>query len=452
VKEIRSFVPFYTHMLLENLEGIIARYNKNPEYPFIDTKLDLISGEDLSFVTSGVDLFGKDTIYSWIQGRGLEALCACSDWLESVESLSTEAKKDYQDSIREMARSVVMKMEEFRQENNGRLFFSMDREGNAFEIDNGRKVTLDLPPTESSTSDLFYAKGLCSTARFLRDPELMKEAEKCYQRIVTNIREQRFASDKRSFDPKVQAGPVDGRFPHGPFMLAIDMCTLFASDSHDPTYIQDGISFIKYILDHHVIHEDTSRLKQFDFTEFIDGDHNPYCTDGHVISDMGHAFEFVGHALKFLRSIESRSLSSDEARYVDEAKKIIPEVLFHNFPLGFNGKGICKTYSLTSRRPLNADMPWWSLPEAICASMLAYEVVADAGRQQEARDILLACLTAFQTYYVNPDVYSMAFQTISSEGTPVRVIPATPDADPLYHTGRCMIVWLDLMKNHQGEA
>jgi len=37
----------------------------------------------------------------------------------------------------------------------------------------------------------------------------------------------------------------------------------------------------------------------------------------------------------------------------------------------------------------------------------------------------------------------MAYQTIGADGRPVATIPATPDADPGYHTGLSIIDYLD---------
>ena len=40
----------------------------------------------------------------------------------------------------------------------------------------------------------------------------------------------------------------------------------------------------------------------------------------------------------------------------------------------------------------------------------------------------------------------MAYQTIDRTGKPVDVIPATPDADPGYHTGLSLIDMLDCLR------
>ena len=47
--------------------------------------------------------------------------------------------------------------------------------------------------------------------------------------------------------------------------------------------------------------------------------------------------------------------------------------------------------------------------------------------------------------YVRPELGLMAVQTLSAAGKVVPVVPATPDADPGYHTGLSMIDCLDLL-------
>jgi hypothetical protein len=41
--------------------------------------------------------------------------------------------------------------------------------------------------------------------------------------------------------------------------------------------------------------------------------------------------------------------------------------------------------------------------------------------------------------FINPEVHLMAWQTRNLAGKPIELIPATPDADPGYHTGLSII-------------
>jgi len=57
--------------------------------------------------------------------------------------------------------------------------------------------------------------------------------------------------------------------------------------------------------------------------------------------------------------------------------------------------------------------------------------------------IIMKCSNGFIRNFVNPDVHLMARQTLSRNGIPVETIPATPDADPGYHTGLSIIDFLN---------
>ena len=56
------------------------------------------------------------------------------------------------------------------------------------------------------------------------------------------------------------------------------------------------------------------------------------------------------------------------------------------------------------------------------------------------------CLAAFFDRYVRYDLFQMAIQTRNSQGKAVAVIPATPDADPGYHTNMSLIDALPIIR------
>lgn len=72
-------VSDYSAVLLSNLHFIIDRYACKAGSPWIDTKIDLATGKD--FPNSDV-LRGPRTVYTWIQGRALEALAGHALWLK----------------------------------------------------------------------------------------------------------------------------------------------------------------------------------------------------------------------------------------------------------------------------------------------------------------------------------------------------------------------------------
>lgn len=134
----------------------------------------------------------------------------------------------------------------------------------------------------------------------------------------------------------------------------------------------------------------------------------------------------------------------ETAVFIDKCRRLLPPLFKHCYKLGFapGPEGIIKAFDLRRRTPVNTDMPWWSLPETIRAAAELFKFTGDP----EALDILKECAEAFFENYINPAVHSMAYQTRSAGGKVVDVIPATPDADPAYHTGLSLIDAMKIIK------
>ena len=61
----------FRRIITETLDTILERTG---DRPFLDTKFDVIDGRDYAGATEPAFRSGR-TVYAWIQGRGLEALC-----------------------------------------------------------------------------------------------------------------------------------------------------------------------------------------------------------------------------------------------------------------------------------------------------------------------------------------------------------------------------------------
>lgn len=104
--------------------------------------------------------------------------------------------------------------------------------------------------------------------------------------------------------------------------------------------------------------------------------------------------------------------------------------------------GICKHFDLISRNALNSDMPWWSLPETMRAAIRCWEIADSDILRKKCLEIFSACHNGFVKNYLLPERHFMAIQNRSIDNKITRSIPATPDADPGYHTGLSLIdVW-----------
>ncbi|MGA1196501.1 MAG: hypothetical protein ACO36I_08400, partial [Candidatus Latescibacterota bacterium] len=59
----------YEQMLVTVMQALCDRFD--PSYPFVNTKLSLLTGKDFG---EHDPIRGRNAVYGWIQGRGLEAL------------------------------------------------------------------------------------------------------------------------------------------------------------------------------------------------------------------------------------------------------------------------------------------------------------------------------------------------------------------------------------------
>ena len=78
----------YQAICRANVAAIADRFEQRDDYPFIDTKLDLKTGRDFR---ADDPIRGRDAIYGWIQGRGLEALAGHATWLTQYDDPESQA-------------------------------------------------------------------------------------------------------------------------------------------------------------------------------------------------------------------------------------------------------------------------------------------------------------------------------------------------------------------------
>ena len=76
--DLKAVCSDYAIMCTTVMRAIADRYD--PAYPFVNTKLDLITGQDFA---ADDPVRGKQAVYGWIQGRALEALAGHARWLSS---------------------------------------------------------------------------------------------------------------------------------------------------------------------------------------------------------------------------------------------------------------------------------------------------------------------------------------------------------------------------------
>jgi mannose/cellobiose epimerase-like protein (N-acyl-D-glucosamine 2-epimerase family) len=392
-------------LIKSTIEFILARSDW-----LIDTKVNIITGQD--FTGEPEPFKQADIIYSWIQGRGLEALVGHARYYADEPELSARIKK--------LTLNTLGCMEAIRSQNNGRMFFSFNQMGEP-----SGKI---LP--QSNYSDLFYSKGLLCAASYYDLNDIKQDAEAYFKRTIEDIGNDCFLSDQQAFDPKNPVHPVPGKFLQGPRMIALGGLASAFDITGDFVYLRKAHEFIAHILKYHV-------NKSGDFWEAVDKDLQPWLDDGKLLSDPGHALEFVGLSLKCLMRMLDCG-DSQLADYAASCRAFYPELMKRSFANGFNQQagGICKAFDLISCQTINSDMPWWSLPETMRAAAFMLKF---CGEDQQISEILSLCSEAFFANYVNPNAGNLQYQTRAADGSVVDAIPAVPDADPGYHTNLSLI-------------
>ena len=444
LEQISAVQPEYEAMLLSILDALLHRFERNPGYRFLDTKLSTITGLDFPSATDPErDFLGKNSIYGWIQGRGLEALAGHIDWLSRVSWLSPAECDDRQHRLKTMLASIVDQLESLRLQNEGKLAFVMSPDGRPLgRSPDGRREPGARDFVTSTTTDLFYAKGLLAAANTLGRVDQTQEAVRLFREVLLHIENETHLIDQISFDPKNVVAPQPGKRRHGPRMIAIYGCSLLADKLPSDEWLDAGARLIRHVLDRHVNHSQWPGFEPFDFVEALDPEGNPWRDHGTVLCDPGHVLEFVGLATRLLLLLQSkaRPIPAD-AELLARARAEFPKIFLQGHRLGLNQEvgGICKAYDLVARAPLNRDMPWWSLPETLRAGAGLLVLDPTSADRAEILQVMAGSSNAFFKNYVNQACHLMAYQTLDTNGKPIAVIPATPDADPGYHTGLSII-------------
>ena len=403
----------YTAQICELLENstcfLLGRLEKNGSvYPFIDTKFDIPTGKDFD---KQEDFRQKDHIYGWIQGRGLEALAGSAAYFESTGNTVLAERAD-----KALIR-LADALETFRK-SAGRLSFCMDLQGKS-----------RFAATEAyNYTDLFYAKGLFAAGMRIKNSSLAEKGKVLLNSVISSIDARTFQSDQHIFDPANRGGHAAGKYAQGPLMIALGGTALVRDSA-------TAIRLIEKILENHLNTGKLSGLEKYDFAEAVDAAGQPWREkDGAIICDPGHALEFVGLACKNL-------LQTDD--FPQEIPQKLATIFKRAFDLGFQeNSGIMKSFDLANRKPYDTNSPWWSLPEAIRAGVLLAKLYPAEASELSSR--IEKMLNNLFTIFAAQGTHGFACQTCDKNGKVVQVIPAVPDADPLYHTNLALI---DVIQN-----
>ena len=414
------------NLIRTSMSIMVSRFeSEHGFYPYINTKFDIVTGRN--FGENDEPFRRRDCIYSWIQGRGIESLA------KHIRYFRDAGDNDFAGRLTDMLETVVAQMEKLRCRNHGHLPFAMRPDGSSF---------FPCESVHANYSDLFYSKGLFAASRILGRPDLETEAEKLFLFVLDEIEQGLFHTDQQCFDPKNKVSYIPGKFPQGPRMIALGgIADWIEAKPDERRWADTAEKFIRFIFEHHINSGQYRTCQLWDFIESVDFHAKPWYDGKVLFCDPGHALEFVGLAGKCLLNLQKLG-KKDEL--ISDAKKILPNVFIHVFDYGFNPKagGICKGFDLIERKPINRDMPWWSLPETVRAGIETAKLFPS----NNTDEILFRTGQAFRAF-VQGFLQTNGFgcQTRNSAGKIIDVIPAVSDADPGYHTNLSLIDVISLL-------
>lgn len=403
---------------------MLQRRTLRPDYGWIDLKLDAISGEDM-FESDGIR--GKNHIYSWIQGRGLEAIATHLKWYDRVGWPSDDAKEE----LISLGRSVSANLQRQRRSNGGHLYFlATDRSH----------------PTEDTDvftmSDLFCSRGLYAFNHDWGTEEERRASRRYITDTLQAIIGNKLVNDQIGFHPSQYQGRKAKATGFGTEMLGLGAVTLLMRLERDSNAPAIGRRFVEKILSKHV--NSMGRWPSIEdgiIVEMLDDEGNVFLDEeGRVLVDPGHSLEFIGLAAQMVAVyLECYGNEETEYEWMIDVGGTLDSLIEPNLKLGFSETGgIVKRIDAVSKTIPYDTMPWWSLPETLRAIALT-EHLKKGPWSTFGTEWFERCLSAFTENYRKPSACPIAVQTIDSSGKPVDVIPATPDLDPGYHTGLALL-------------
>lgn len=366
---------------------------------FVNTKLNPI---DLTDYGAADGLRGPDFTYGWIQGRALEALVEHAVALKGSHPALARRMEEVATRLHAVLLDLL--------ERDGHVYFCYDRHMQPVIASPERLEAQSLPAAIYTFADIFAAKGLLSAAVRLGLPG-GDRAQRHLIDTVTALEDGRFQIDERS---RLGADSI-ARQPDdfGPRMILLGAADLLVRLGLGAQ--ADFVArFISRLLTHHY-HPKTGLLLN---------------VPGGGVSNVGHAIEFGGFGLALL-----------SARSGDPGlRRTLERIVMQSFAAGFTGKGLVLEVDVATGRQLTGLTPWWSLPEAIRAAALSCET----GGGTEMPALWQRAHDAFLKHFWRGQP-PVAFQMLDG-GHPVDRAPATPDLDPGYHTGLCLLAAADTIE------
>ncbi len=399
---------------------VLERHRRRPDWPFIDTKFNPNTGQDLP-----PDSY--NFVYGWLLGRGAEALAAHLDWLETATGLSYDETVQARQVFSQLLAGAAEAIVKMADANGGVCPFRVRRQD--YKAVDATGQLCPVNPARRSAGNIFCGKGLAATGL----PEYATRGGKMLLEVAEALRNNTYDSDQAEDRPQWigQGGKmlwlaapllVRRKVPDGRLWRAV---------------LQAATEFVEFILDRHW---DPGTGLFAENLEAATGRRLGYL-------DPGHANEFVGLGLGAVEALELKPgwLTETRRTLIERARRQMPGVLLRSCELGWNRAhgGLHKAVDTASGRVLDDDLPWWSLPETMRAAARACEFTFSKAIREQLLEWFRLCHNAYFEHYLNRDNMLFPFQNRSgSTGQVLDKPPAVPEADPLFHAN---LSFLDML-------
>jgi mannose/cellobiose epimerase-like protein (N-acyl-D-glucosamine 2-epimerase family) len=416
-REYRQFI--YDTVIIPGCRLVVKRDQLRPDWPYVDTKFNPNTGEDLHAAA-------YDVVHCWFLGRGSDALDVHRGLLPGIISMDDAEKKQTADVFERLLGNMTRDIRLAIERNNGRLPFRANRDLKAIDDDN-RETRLD--PGVVGGGNIFAARGVLAENTVDAEDYSMQ----LLQKTCDLIREGKFVVEQFKEQPE-NPGQRE-------FMVTIGaLVRLWETTQRENIrkwIAETGLGLFDYIMDH-FYDPDTAT-----FAEFIDKD------SGRMLShlDPGHANEFVGFSLAFGECLKQDGMLPPKTEV--RMKKELPRLLIRSFDLGFNREqhGLYRAVNTETAEPINDNMPWWNLPETMRAAARAYSVAENDEIRQKCLGIMRESHNAYFGNFLNPDKMLFPYQSRDgATGNVVDKVPAVPEGDPLYHTNLALLDMLRVLR------
>lgn len=428
--ELSALLPDIRGFIIPTMRIATDRFlSSTNESGWVDMKFDPVNGKERD---SSQEIYRKDRVYGWIQGRGLESMTAHIQWarqmtgykLVDIEALSRCAETLYRKLMTACFTASEMQ-----------VTFIMDTAG--------RNCGSNVPGSTTTLTHLFVLRGLLAYASYRNYSSDLERIIYALRNAVDNSIQGLCLNDQVSFGNKGGERLSSGRKGYEGQMIAISACELLFLQTRMDEDLMRGIKTIESVFLRHSRRDDTYGLMLVDG---IQANGQPYREEGRLATDPGHALEFVGLSLQFFRHSAPYTINADHVAAIDRMTRDLRSLAYLYNRLGRAPHGgIVKSINAENAAVINGDCPWWSSYEAVRTWTELHEIGRDDVERSECVSQIKSYVDCIRQLYVSPSSIGVPVQTVDYDGQVVPVIPATPDIDPGYHTGMPLINALELL-------